>query len=804
MVVVLLLVQACTRGGDSSSVIGGSTGGAACTAFAGGQCVMTSAHVMEPAFYNKFLNGVVKVTTQVQGKRRVGPGIIVRLEKAAAVIITASHIINGDSKPYVMFKSSAESFSAKIVGHDKQPNGLAALKVEGQLPASLIELPLDVDFKASGGERAVVIGIPQGPPEVWATNVDAKMRSASEEAAFLITGAVQGDAGGPLFVEGKIIGLVTEVRESKDGSKEAVAVPVPILRQALRGFNVPLESIQFASSPIQSPITAGVALGPIEPSTAKLLRTAAPTVYLDQGWTDEERQEFYHLSSGTTLLPYDWFVALETDIGDQPFSDAVEPFGLLTDPNTISNPDLLPVGLGQTSTLSTKERMVGKTCAFCHTGQIHYQGQRIRIDGAPSLHYSALFVQALAESLTKTFLSEEKFQKFAIKILGSKGASDREEWAQLRGQLRRSIEAHTRLGSIDLSPIGWGFGRIDAMQRIQNTVFGRLDYDNLRFGNAPVSIPALWASWEYDWVHWNGSVQHPILRNIAEVLAAEPDLFNSIHLPHTPLTDKSDPFRSSINIKTLARLEELVRKLRAPSWPNAFPAINTKLAERGKDLYHGNKALGVASLCAHCHIPMPHAPNLHGQYLNVTMVPQSIIGTDPYYALSFSTRTASTGPLDKGKLSAPEAIQWVTAEITTRQGWQLAGDLQWRNLPNYIARPNTGVWATPPYLHNGSVPNVYELLSPARERHGCFYLSPSMEYDPVYLGYVIRACDSQPDPKDLSKRFAFDTRVAGNSNQGHEFDDTPECHTDNKGFGVLGCRLLPEDRLAIIEYLKTL
>lgn len=142
------------------------------------------------------------------------------------------------------------------------------------------------------------------------------------------------------------------------------------------------------------------------------------------------------------------------------------------------------------------------------------------------------------------------------------------------------------------------------------------------------------------------------------------------------------------------------------------------------------------------------------------------------------------------------------ADIIADQGGQLAG--AWRNLPNYIARPNTGVWATPPYLHNGSVPNVYELLSPAGDRHGCFYLNPSMEYDPEKLGYVIRECDNQPDPKDLSQNFAFYTGRPGNSNQGHEFANTPRCSTNNKEPGVLGCELPHQDRLAIVEYLKTL
>ena len=51
----------------------------------------------------------------------------------------------------------------------------------------------------------------------------------------------------------------------------------------------------------------------------------------------------------------------------------------------------------------------------------------------------------------------------------------------------------------------------------------------------------------------------------------------------------------------------------------------------------------------------------------------------------------------------------------------------------YKARPHNGIWATPPYLHNGSVPSVYALLSPVSERPKVFYLG-SKQYDPEYLG----------------------------------------------------------------------
>jgi hypothetical protein len=105
----------------------------------------------------------------------------------------------------------------------------------------------------------------------------------------------------------------------------------------------------------------------------------------------------------------------------------------------------------------------------------------------------------------------------------------------------------------------------------------------------------------------------------------------------------------------------------------------------------------------------------------------------------------------------------------------------------YKARPLNGIWAAPPYLHNGSVPNLYALLSPVAERPKLFYLG-NREYDPVNVGY-----HSEKFPNG----FRFDTSVRGNSNSGHEFNS-------GSGQGIIGPLLTPDERSALIEYLKAL
>jgi|GEM_PF-100843 len=114
-------------------------------------------------------------------------------------------------------------------------------------------------------------------------------------------------------------------------------------------------------------------------------------------------------------------------------------------------------------------------------------------------------------------------------------------------------------------------------------------------------------------------------------------------------------------------------------------------------------------------------------------------------------------------------------------------------LPSYKPRPLAGMWATAPFLHNGSVPTVYDLLSPVAERPKTFRVG-SREYDPVKLGL------QQPD----SGFWVFDTSLDGNHNTGHEFNAGYKewKEGDPPARGLIGPLLTPDERLAIIEHLK--
>ena len=99
----------------------------------------------------------------------------------------------------------------------------------------------------------------------------------------------------------------------------------------------------------------------------------------------------------------------------------------------------------------------------------------------------------------------------------------------------------------------------------------------------------------------------------------------------------------------------------------------------------------------------------------------------------------------------------------------------------YKARPLDGIWSTGPFLHNGSVPTLYDLLQAPADRPKTFWVG-ARTYDPKHVGYAT-------DAASPGNSFPFNTTLAGNSNKGHDY-----------GVG----KLTETQRLELLEYLKTL
>lgn len=86
--------------------------------------------------------GVVKITAQVDGKHRVGSGVVVKVDDDHVYLVTASHVIEGDPQRNVFFYAAPHrAFRARVLGLEGgDPAGLAALLVEGKIPSDLVVL----------------------------------------------------------------------------------------------------------------------------------------------------------------------------------------------------------------------------------------------------------------------------------------------------------------------------------------------------------------------------------------------------------------------------------------------------------------------------------------------------------------------------------------------------------------------------------------------------------------------------------------------------------------------------------------
>lgn len=191
-----------------------------------------------------------------------------------------------------------------------------------------------------------------------------------------------------------------------------------------------------------------------------------------------------------------------------------------------------------------------------------------------------------------------------------------------------------------------------------------------------------------------------------------------------------------------------IRTLDPPKYP--YP-IDAKLAARGKRIFE--------KTCKKCHGGYGDA----GEYPNL-LVDLDVIGTDSLLAYSYQRY--------------PEYSDWYN------RSWYAQGPNRAQLLPNhgYVAPPLDGVWATAPYLHNGSVPTIDDLLnSPNRPVYWKRSFN-NADYDAAKMGWRYSIESSKVGNE------TYDTSLPGYGNGGHLFGD----------------KLTSEERRAVLEYLKGL
>jgi mono/diheme cytochrome c family protein len=209
-------------------------------------------------------------------------------------------------------------------------------------------------------------------------------------------------------------------------------------------------------------------------------------------------------------------------------------------------------------------------------------------------------------------------------------------------------------------------------------------------------------------------------------------------------------------------IQAYIATLKAPRYSRS---IDAELAERGRGLFQRD--------CAGCHGSYAEDADddAHDSYPNL-LIPLDVIGTDPAVA--------------EAGIHSPELVDWYNGSFYGSITPVVPDD----PFPGYMAPPLDGIWATAPYLHNGSVPTI-ELVLDSKARPTAW---KRVDYDTTNideqaLGWPFVSVDyAQADAPVEERKYIYDTRYLSQSNQGHTFGD----------------HLSAAERRAVIEYLKTL
>jgi mono/diheme cytochrome c family protein len=382
---------------------------------------------------------------------------------------------------------------------------------------------------------------------------------------------------------------------------------------------------------------------------------------------------------------------------------------------------------------------VGLNCAVCHTGTV-----RDAPDAPPRIVLGMpahqLDLQAFVEFVTGCSLDSRTSADAIRGRLPERGGPSRFERLLLRVGLMDRLKLQTLDLRNRIEPLlgdrvpRWGRGRVDTFNPYKAIQFNwpleRLPRTELIGAS---DFPSLWNQRPREGMqlHWDGDNDSVDERNLSAGLGAG----------ITPVT---------VDHAGLGRVRDWIWTLPPPQYPYA---IDAALAARGEPLYR--------AACLECHGDHRFRDGVISGARIGTVVRASDIGTDRHRLDSYTSTFA-----------ANQYSLFPDSEYRFKR---------FRKTDGYANHPLDGIWARAPYLHNGSVPTLRDLLEPPERRPQVFYRGYDV-YDRVRVGFVTDVAEER------GRRFTrYDTTVPGNSNAGH----------------VYGTTLSEEEKQAIVEYMKT-
>lgn len=172
--------------------------------------------------YETLKAGVVKITAEFEnGKSKHGTGFVIRLGQDEAYVVTASHVVDDKDSPrpkihVTFYPDKLRAMPAEInniQSIDKNPRGVAALRVTGNLPSGIVALRWGTSDVLDGGESIDLIGFPRIAETPWA--ITSGRISGWKGEYLTLSGTIdEGNSGGPIFLNGEVVGVVMENQRS--------------------------------------------------------------------------------------------------------------------------------------------------------------------------------------------------------------------------------------------------------------------------------------------------------------------------------------------------------------------------------------------------------------------------------------------------------------------------------------------------------------------------------------------------------------------------------------------------------------
>ena len=396
-----------------------------------------------------------------------------------------------------------------------------------------------------------------------------------------------------------------------------------------------------------------------------------------------------------------------------------------------------PIGVSRRRRLGIDQ--VGLNCAVCHTGTVRDAPDAAAkiVLGMPA---QQLNLEAFVQFVLDCTLDNRLTADAVIGRLPQIGGPSLFERALLRTGLidrlkLQTLDLRNRMGPILYGGLPeWGRGRVDTFNPYKAIQFNwnlRLLPAHEKLGAA--DLPSLWNQQPREGMHlhWDGDNDSVDERNLSAALGAGV----------TPVTVDHD---------NLKRVRDWIWTLPPPAYP--YP-VDRALASRGAALYQTH--------CLDCHADHRFREGVKSGSRVGLVEPLDRIGTDRHrldsYTFTFAVNQYGLYPDSEYRFT------------------------HFRKTNGYANHPLDGIWLRGPYLHNGSVPSLRDLLDPPEQRPAVFYRGYDL-FDQARVGFVssVPAAGGQVFTR-------FDTSVPGNGNGGHNY----------------GTALADEDKRALVEYMKT-